>query len=396
MKRTILALDLVILLVGITMLSSCRQGSLSINGYNFDRQGETASRHHEGKISAEIRSLKVDNQFGDVRISVADDSPRWTWDLTCWAKTQEIAQGFTEQIQLRVDEQGDASVWTLLLPEPPTPELRGVESNLTVAVPAAVRVEVANRFGNTDVRDVKGGTHARCQHGKLELTGLAGKIDAETSFAELRAEGISGGRLVNQHGSIRAVDVSGNLEAKTQFSGVEIRGVSGKLNVDNAHGAVTAQKVTGPVKITSSFADIGVEDVGGEVILHNEHGAISGRQLRGNARVETAFAAIDLEVACPELVCKNQHGAITLNLIRSGSLRLVDAETSFGNLHVNVADSPEPKIQAHTSFGKVSSDFPVFTMETGADNFRDLDPRKPRITLKNEHGDIRVRNSLTE
>ncbi len=393
MKRANHALCCVVLLAGMMTLGSCGRGSFSsVNGYQFDRRGETASRHDEGQISAEIQSLTVDNHFGDVRIEVADGSPQWSWDLTCWANTRQRAEGFTEQIKLQIDEEGDRSSWTLILPKPPVPELRGVESNLTLAVPATVRVEVVNRFGNTEIRNVQGGTRARCRHGKLQLTGLGGQIDAETSFAALGAEGISGGKLVNQHGSIAAANVAGDLEARTRYGGVEIRGVSGKLKVHNAHGKVIAEGVAASAEIRTSFADIRVEDVDGEVVLDNQHGNISGRRLRGNARVQTAFGAIDLDVNCPELVCKNRHGAIKLNLA-GPDVRSVDAETSFGNISVNVPESLQPKIQAQTSYGKVRSDFPVFAMETGVDNFRNLDPGVLRMTLKNEHGDIRVNKS---
>jgi len=392
MKRVAHALNGAILLAGILVLASCNRGGVSVNGYQFDRNGETANRHEEGAISAEIRSLKVDNHFGRVRIAVADGAPGWTWDLTCWADTEETAQEFTERIKLQIDGEGDGSSWTLILPPPPVPELRGVESNLTLAVPAATRVEVVNRFGDTEIQDVQGGTHARCQHGKLQLTGPGGEIDAETSFAELSAEGISGGRLVNRHGSISAVDVSGDLQAETEHGDLEVRGVSGELKVDNAHAEVTVEGVAGRAEITTSFADLRVENVEGEVVLRNAHGGIVGRRLRGNADVRTEFAQIDLEVNCPEVVCRNQHGQINLNLVGSG-VRSVDAETSFSDLSVNVPGSSEPRIQAHTSYGKVDSDFPVYTMQTGIDNFQDLGSGELRITLRNEHGDIRVNKS---
>jgi DUF4097 and DUF4098 domain-containing protein YvlB len=382
----------VILLTGITlMLTSCKQGRFSVNGYQFDRRGETANRHEQGPISADLRSLKVDNQFGHVRVAVADGDPHWTWNLTCWADSQETAREFTERITLRLDEEAGNGCWTLVLPPPPVPELRGVESNLSLAVPATMRVEVVNRHGDTEIQGVSGGTHARCQHGDLRLISLAGEIDVETSFGALRAEGLSGGRLANRHGSISALDTSGDLKVESRHGDVEIHCVLGGVTVDNAHGKVTAEQVAGPATITTSFAAIRVDDIGAEAILRNDHGDISGRQLGGNAQVKTAFGEIDLDVACPLLECTNRHGPIKLNLTGS-AVRSVNAQTSFGDLRVTVPASCDPRIQAVTSFGEVRSDIPLDAAEATAEQSPDM-PEKLRMTLKNQHGDIRVERS---
>lgn len=383
-------LSTILLLAAITVtLASCKQGRVSVNGYQFDRRGETASRQDQGSISAEIRSVRIDHQFGRVHIAVADGDPHWSWELTCWAESQETALEFTDRITLQVDQAADNGSWVLNLPPAPVPELRGVESNLTLAVPATTRVEVVNRFGGTAIHNVTGGTHARCQHGDLELVGLAGNIDAETSFAALRAEGISGGRLVNRHGSLSALDTSGDLKVESRHGDVEILCVLGSVTVDNAHGQVTVEQVAGPATITTSFAAIFVDDIGGNAILRNDHGDISGRQLAGNTQVQTAFGEIDLDVACPELVCKNRHGRITLNLVGS-DVRSIDAETSFGDLSVTVPAAYNPRIQADTSFGEVISEIPLGAEATTAEKPLDGQAGQLRVTLKNEHGDIRV------
>jgi hypothetical protein len=102
---------------------------------------------------------------------------------------------------------------------------------------------------------------------------------------------------------------------------------------------------------------------------------------------------IDLTTNSPEIECKNRHGTIKLNIVERG-VYSVRAETSFANLEINVPASLQPKIQTHTSFGKVKSDFPVFDMDTGAANFQNLSSRELRMTLMNEHGDIRVKESV--
>lgn len=384
----------VLFLAGILVLPSCsRMGS--VGGYQFDRRGETATRNDKGEIPPGVQHIKVNNQFGDVRIAIAEGPPQWSWELTCWANTQEGAEHFTRQIALQTDQEGGRSSWTLVLPQPPVPELRGVESNLTLSVPSSVHVDVANGFGDTEIRGVQGGATARCKHGQLQLSDLGGDVTAETSFKTLTAERIPGAKLANQHGAIHATEVGGDLDVDCQYGDVSVNGVSGNLRVDNAHGKVTGEKTAKRAEIRTSFAEIQLADVGGEVLLRNEHGSISARRLRGNVDAQGEFGGIDLDVDCAEVVCRNRHGSITLNLTGS-NLRRVDAETSFADLSVNVLPSLKPKIQAQTSYGKVRSDLPVLMMETGAGNFEQSDPSVPRITLRNKHGDIRIKKSAEE
>jgi DUF4097 and DUF4098 domain-containing protein YvlB len=393
MSRVTSVLSRVILLTICLTIASCGRDGISINGYQFDRDGQTASRHEEGTIPAEMQALRVDNQFGRVRITATDGDPTWSWDLQCWSETSETAQSFVDQIMLQVDQEQGNQSWTLILPKPPVPKLRGVESNLLLNVPATVHIEVANQFGDTEILNVQGGTRARCRHSELRLVGVAGEIDAKTSFASLKAEQISGGKLANQHGSISVVDVGGDLEAKTGHDNIEIRHVTGELTVENSHGSVIAEDISGPATITTSFDDIRVDDIGGDVLLRNAHGDIRADAIQGDADIENEFGMIDLTTNSPEIECKNRHGTIKLNIVERG-VYSVRAETSFANLEINVPASLQPKIQTHTSFGKVKSDFPVFDMDTGAANFQNLSSRELRMTLMNEHGDIRVKESV--
>jgi DUF4097 and DUF4098 domain-containing protein YvlB len=361
-------------------------------GYRFDRQGETATLHLDGDIFADVKNVVVDNRHGKVRIEVADGTPGWSWDLTCWADTLELAEHLAQQTQMRVDQQPTRSSWTLVLPSPSNRQLRGVESKLTLKVPASAKVDVRNQHADTEILGVQGATRARCRHGKLQLSDLAGNIDAETSYAALSAERIAGAKLVNRHGSITATDVDGDLEATSAHGEVAINRVAGRLKVNNQYGKVVAGKIAGPAEIQTSYADIHLEDVGGSAMLRNRHGRISGRRLRGNVDARNEYNTIDLDANCAEVVCKNQHGEIKLRLA-DPKLRLVRAETSYADLELNVCDPLAPKIEAQTSNGSLKSDIPIYAMGTGTNNFQGLGASAARITLKNQYGNIRIRRS---
>ncbi len=394
MKQTVCGFLIVLFLVvmaalrwGPGLMSGSRLG-----GYRFDRRGQTATVQRDGDIFADVENIGVDNQYGKVRIEVTDGTPGWSWELTCWANTVELAEVFTQKIEMRVDQRSGRSSWTLGIPGRPSRRLRGVESKLTLKVPAAVKINVRNCYGESEILGVQGGTHARCQHGKLQLSDLAGDIDAETSYAPLTAERIPGAKLANRHGSITATDVEGALEGRTTHGEVSVSRAAGGVKVHNQHGSVVASEIAGPVEIEGYYADIELDDLAANTRVRNHHGKITGKRLRGNLDVQTDYDTIKLDVNCAKVVCKNWHGKVELHL-SDPNLRLVRAENSYADLELNVAESLSPKIEAQTTHGSVKSDLPVYAMGTGTDNFQGLDESVPRITLKNQYGSIRIKKS---
>ena len=394
MKQTVCGFLIVLFLVvmaalrwGPGLMSGSRPG-----GYRFDRRGRTATVRRDGDIFADVQNINVDNQYGKVRIEVTDGTPGWSWDLTCWANTVELAKIFTQKTEMRVDQRPNRSSWLLVMPGGPSQRLRGVESKLTLKVPAAVKVNVRNRYGETEILGVQGGTHARCGHGKLQLSDLAGNVDAETSYAPLSAERVPGAKLVNRHGSITATNVEGDLEIRGQHNQISVSHVKGTLKAYNRHGSVAASKIAGPVEIDVLYTEVQLRDLDGSTRVRNQHGKITGQRLRGNLDVQTNYGTIELDVNCAEVVCKNRHGKIELHLA-DPNLRVVRAETSHADLELSVSESLSPRIEAQTTHGSVKSDLPVYAMGTGTDNFQGLDESLPRITLKNQYGSIRIKKS---
>lgn len=382
--------------------------SIQSNGYRFDFEGEKATHNDNGNIEAKTTKIVVENHFGDVTITATDQPATWAWELTCWSDSAEVAKSYTQSIKLETTVKDGKHTLKLVLPEPPVDDLRGVQSNLTLSVPATVHVDFENHHGASKVDGITGGTKARCQHGKLELLNLAGALDAGTEHGELSARQIPGGTLSNKHGNVTASHVDGELKVTTSHGDMQLDNVEGNVNATigfgkltstkitgdfharNEHGQVVVDGVSGQVDIATSFAKLDVKNTGSDAKLRNEHGDITVRNIKGKLDVRTEFGKIDLESSSNEVLCRNEHGKIQI-VATNAQLRLIDAETSFADIEIKVPDSIKPTIEAGTKFGKVDAEFPVLQLNSGVDNFKGLDEQAARMTLKNKHGDIRIK-----
>ena len=98
------------------------------------------------------------------------------------------AAGEPQRVRTDLEETGMVRSWMLILPEPPAPQLRGVESNLTLSVAAATRVNVVNRFGDTEIILFPRSCTARPFLKTLSL-GIPGQASSDRSGNRLRDDG---------------------------------------------------------------------------------------------------------------------------------------------------------------------------------------------------------------
>jgi len=375
-------------LFAVVPLTSCgsHPAIQKLGSFTFDRTGEKAERVAAEPFDGGLAAIELDHRFGDVRVLAGDEgsAPGYEWRLTCWGTTREDAERHCAEIRLEHEVREGAHRLTLVLPEEQERTLRGIESKLTVRVPPSVEVSIRNSFGDSEVRGISGLVTGRCAHGAAILADL-GPVDFETSFDDLTAERIGGGRLKNSHGAIRATDVRGDLSAETSFGELRIARVSGELKASNAHGDLIVEAVDGPLHATTSFADLRAEQVVSNSVLENSHGSIHARALEGEVRAETSFAGLDLETRGDQVWAANSHGDISITCA-GGDLRRIEAETNFGDLSLELPPEVRPAIFLDHRYGDVKCPYPVILDRS----VPDLAPGVPEARLKVRHGDITV------
>jgi hypothetical protein len=375
-----------LLSIAALILPSCGSYRLvSTGGYQFDKTGELRTREESGALAAEIASLEVDHRFGVVQVLAADGAPTFEWKLSCWGRTAADADRLVAEIALERTGEGASQTLRLALPEDPGAALRGVESRLTLRVPAATAVALRNQHGGVEVIGIAGRVTGDCAHCAVKLEDLGAPVEFRTSFAELRALRIAGGTLGNAHGALTVGTVAGDLAVETSFAAAAISDVGGALRGENAHGALAVERIGGDVTAETSFASLTVADVAGRAELRNSHGSISTRAIRGAVDARTSFAGIEIECAGETAVVENSHGAIDLALT-GPALRSVEAETSYADLRLRLPAGARPAVIIDQKHGELDCPIPSL----GAANADAADRTAPRVELKVRHGDIVV------
>jgi hypothetical protein len=60
----------------------------------------SVQREAEGVVAADLQQIVIENQFGPVVVTGADDSLGWTWTLECWGKDSTEAQAQADKWRL--------------------------------------------------------------------------------------------------------------------------------------------------------------------------------------------------------------------------------------------------------------------------------------------------------
>jgi hypothetical protein len=331
------------------------------SGYSFDFQGEQASRTEHTDIPAEVETVDLTNLFGNVTITASEnEDAAIDWNLACWADTEQEAVRLTEQVQFICSTEGNSSRCEIVLPDGPQNTLRGVKSNITISLPASMKIRAVNSHGDICATDLSSEVELKNRFGKLTVQGLTKPCDLENSHGEVLAERITSATIKTSHGKTTVRTVSESLLVRGQHSGINVQHVDGNVDVATSHHGID------------------IDDVGGDATITCSHGAINGRRLRGQVVVtETSHGSTDLETLATSVSCSSQHGKVALSATNP-DLKSVEVSASFHDIHLTLANGLNPAITTSATFGEVDSDF------AGKGS-------SPTIGLNVKHGGITIR-----
>lgn len=130
------------------------------------------------------------------------------------------------------------------------------------------------------------------------------------------------------------------------------------VELETSNGSIQLSGVEGSGSLETSNGKIVLEDVKGEFDGDTSNGTITVDAMEGHARLETSNGRVDLREVIGQVDVETSNGRIFYSgdMTPGGRNRLV---TSNGDVNVELHGTPSIDLDASTSRGRVSSEFPI-------------------------------------
>lgn len=275
--------------------------------------------------------LRIETRSADVHlIQSPDDTLRVVATRRVQAGSAPKVETILSQIKVTMEPQGDVLVLRVREPERtrirvdagPWRYRRSIEIELTVAVPARVRIDGETSSGDFDAVGLAQALSLVATSGDIEMSRLTGPAAAQTTSGDVTLRDLGQGATVKvTAGDVDAVEVRGPLT---------LRATSGDLSAQQAHGGVRLETSTGEVEVSGVEGTVMVSTSAGDVDV--------SAAAADSCVVETASGDIAIGlVRAPRLLqVRSSSGAVVLRL-PPGAGGTLDLQTASGSIQVKSA-----------------------------------------------------------
>jgi DUF4097 and DUF4098 domain-containing protein YvlB len=334
--------------------------------FNFDD-------HLEQDIPPAAASLRVNNEHGAVRVSVAnDDKITVVVRKRVGAESQSDADKYNAQTKPTFTATGGVLI---LDAKTQAAGEHAVQSDLDISIPRKMALQITSRRGDVSVTGRDGDVEINNQHGDVSVEDITGNVKLNLEKSSAKVEQITGdvhidGRLnevsvTDVKGaaqfdgefeeSVKLARIAKNVSFKSSRTDLEFSRIDGDLDLDSDD--LHADQITGPVHLATRSKQIRLADVSGDVRVQDENGGIEvAMRSLGNVQIDS------------------RNGDINLSLPDKAGFHL-DARTRDGEIQSDFAelkiDNNDHESKATGSVGNAAS----------------------HIVLNNEHDGIEIRKT---
>jgi hypothetical protein len=147
------------------------------------------------------------------------------------------------------------------------------------------------------------------------------------------------------------------VQGKTSGGSVRLDNVAGPSRIRTSGGSITARNIKGDVDGHTSGGSIRIESIEGVVEVHTSGGGISATSVRGGIDASTSGGSVNLVGIDGRVRASTSGGGIACEIV--GQNRGIQATTSGGGIRVTLPKDVAGTLDAASSGGSVSTDFPV-------------------------------------
>src|SRR5580700_339420 len=327
--------------------------------YNFDD-------HLEQNIPPSATSLRVNDDHGAVRLSVAEDNKiTVVVRKRVGAENQSDADRYNKQaspvitLDAKTQAAGD----------------HPVQSDLDISIPRKMALQIISRRGDVSV------------------TGRDGEVD-----------------INNQHGDVSVQDVNGNVKLTLEKSSAKVEQITGDVHIDGRLNEVAVTDIKGAVQLDGEFeesvklarisktvafkssrTDMEFSRIDGDLDLDSDD--LRADQVAGPVHLTTRDKQIRLEEVSGDLRLQDENGGVEVAMRSLGNVQI---DSRNGDIHLSVPDKAGFHLDARTRDGEIQSDFPELKIDNGdrqATASGSVGSGTSHIVLNNEHDGIEIRKA---
>jgi DUF4097 and DUF4098 domain-containing protein YvlB len=225
--------------------------------------------------------------------------------------------------------------------------LRGVSISFEIETPHASEVHAKTQSGGININGVSGPVEAQTSSGKTEMTNLAGDV-----------------KVTGHSGAISIRGVDGRVTAHCTSGGIQLTGIASGVDAETTSGRLELADIHGDVHTTTHSGSILIDNVKGSVVAHNSSGSIDALQLGGSIHAETGSGAIRIsQIVAAPIRALAHSGAIKVELAKTGSYAL-DAQSNSGKVAGPVTNTLNRIAEAHSLKAQIGLGGPLVDLDT--------------------------------
>lgn len=315
------------------------------------------------RFTLEGREAAVHNLLGEVTVAAGSGN----------AVVVEITRGGQDADELRITRSGDA---------------------VRVVYPGNEFVYA--RLGarsRTDLQVRRDGSIGGGPGGSRRVT-VRGTGSGTRAYADIRVL-VPRGRTVSVHqgvGEVQVTGVEGGVEVETSSAGVRTQGTRGALEVKVGSGGVDVRDAEGEVTVHTGSGGVRLDNVRSNTLnVRAGSGAVNGSGLRVQTLdVAVGSGGVDLdEVQARGVTVETGSGSVELGLTTDAD---VTVETGSGGVTVTVPSSFGAALDIDTGSGGISVDLPVTNRRSGRNSLTGtVGDGNGRMEVDTGSGGVRIR-----
>ncbi len=311
-----------------------------IDGDNLDLNEFFGDKHETDQPFTQAfpagASLTIDSPRGGINVSGTSDDGQMHIQLhrAIYTGSDSDAASKAQQLVPKIETAGSRVSLSL-------PSIAGAQADMTITVPANTPLTLTTSHGPIDVSAIKAPVSLTSSHGDIGVSAVTGAVTAH---------------IRNNDSSFAAHSVTGSVMLDANGHDITMAEINGPVTVTgNSGGSAHLEHIRGAASYHSSRTQFDAARLDGQFDTSGNDLTID--QAVGPVTLTTFSYNIMLERIAGNVTVNNRNGSVDLTSVPP--LGNVTIEDRNGTVNLTVPEHAGFSIEASTTNGQISTDFPL-------------------------------------